>query len=126
VRFEGWGISMKKIAVALTALALMSASAQAADLILDTPDVEYGGAFHDWSGFYAGVMGGGGVGTGISTSTLTGTATNFGIAGGLLGGNLGYNHQIDNFVLGAEGELLGPASVEPQPATTRPLHAVAT
>lgn len=97
---------MKKFAIAVTAVALMSGSAHAADLTLETPEVEYGGAFHDWSGFYAGVVGGVGVGTGISTSTLTGTASNFGLAGGVLGGNLGYNHQIDNFVLGAEGELM--------------------
>jgi outer membrane immunogenic protein len=97
---------MKKIAVTLVALVALAGPTYAADLILDTPDVEYDGAFQDWSGFYAGVVGGGAVGTGISTSTVTGNSSNIGIGGGLLGVTAGYNYQIDNFVLGGEGELL--------------------
>jgi outer membrane immunogenic protein len=100
------GICMKKIAVTLVVLAALTGPTQAADLILDSPDVEYDGAFEDWSGFYAGVVGGYTVGTGTSTSTVTGTASNIGLGGGLLGVVAGYNYQIDNFVIGGEGELL--------------------
>jgi outer membrane immunogenic protein len=100
------GDFMKKIAATLIALAALGGTAQAADLVLETPDIDYAGAFDDWSGFYAGVVGGLAGGTGTSTSTLTGTATNIAIGGGLLGIAVGYNHQIDNFVLGGEAELL--------------------
>jgi outer membrane immunogenic protein len=115
VLFEGWGISVKKIAVALTALVLMSASTQAADLILDTPEVEYGGAFHDWSGFYAGVVGGYGFGSGVATNAVSGTTGTTAASGALVGLNAGFNHQMDNFVLGAEGEIMwsGVRGTEP-------------
>ena len=55
---------------------------------------------YNWTGFYAGINGG--LTTGGFTSggsSLIGSAT-----GGAIGGTLGYNYQINQFVVGAEGD----------------------
>lgn len=97
---------MKKIQSIILALsACVAAPSYAADLIIEAPAIIESDAY-DWSGFYAGVLGGGGAGAGISTNPATGNSASFGISGGLLGGAVGYNYQLDNFILGAEGELL--------------------
>jgi outer membrane immunogenic protein len=67
---------------------------------------------HSWSGLYGGVM------AGVSSSDLTvldgpdnvncwWCVNNYGDSAGqsFLGGQVGYNHQINQFVLGIEGEL---------------------
>ncbi len=97
---------MKKIQSIILALSTcVAAPSYAADLIIEAPAIIESDAY-DWSGFYAGVLGGGGAGTAISTNTISGNSSGIGVSGGLLGGNVGYNHQVDNYILGAEGELL--------------------
>jgi opacity protein-like surface antigen len=68
-------------------------------------------AAHDWSGFYAGVEGGGGwgntqwIGQTIDDHTFSATP-NYHVPGGLLGGTLGYNSQFDRaWVFGLEGDM---------------------
>jgi outer membrane immunogenic protein len=57
-----------------------------------------GGPVYNWSGFYLGVNGGGGLMTSDFVSN-----TRFG-SGGLFGGQIGYNYQHGMVVLGAEAE----------------------
>jgi outer membrane immunogenic protein len=90
----------------LASVAFLGGNAQAADAVADYA--------HDWSGFYAGVHAGFGnanlngnfdgdpedqfVDTGEGAFELE--PQNF-----LLGGQVGYNHQLDQFVIGVEGDL---------------------
>lgn len=91
---------VKKIQNIILALSTcVAAPSYAADLIIEAPAIIESDAY-DWSGFYAGVVGGYGAGP-----TLAGS-TNLYPMGALVGATAGYNHQIDGFVLGAEGELL--------------------
>lgn len=55
---------------------------------------------YNWSGFYLGINGGGGWGS--STWTTTGS---FDTSGGLFGGTIGYNYQMNQVVLGVEGDI---------------------
>jgi outer membrane immunogenic protein len=55
---------------------------------------------YNWTGFYLGINGGGGWGR----SQWDGV-DKFDISGGLIGGTIGYNWQINQFVLGAEGDI---------------------
>ena len=56
---------------------------------------------YNWSGFYAGVNGGGGWGH----SWWNTNATGFPVSGGQAGGTAGYNWQLGGVVLGVEGDL---------------------
>lgn len=96
---------MSKFVLAAAVLTAFSAPVVAADLVIDEP-VYYTDAAFDWSGFYAGLVGGYGTGTGRSVGDVTGTTTDVPMSGGLLGVTLGANAQYDNFVLGAEGEVM--------------------
>src|SRR5690242_9549021 len=58
-------------------------------------------AAYNWSGFYAGIVGGWGFGH----SHWSGTASDFDVSGGLIGGTLGYNWQNGPTVLGVETDL---------------------
>jgi outer membrane immunogenic protein len=55
---------------------------------------------YNWTGFYIGINGGGGWGTSSWSSTGS-----FGTSGGVVGGTVGYNYQINQIVLGAEGDV---------------------
>jgi outer membrane immunogenic protein len=55
---------------------------------------------YNWTGFYLGINGGGGWGR----SQWDGV-DKFNVSGGLIGGTIGYNWQINQFVLGAEGDI---------------------
>lgn len=96
---------MKKLIMGAALLCASASGAMAADLSVpvsaDPAPAPYA-ATHDWTGFYAGVVSGFG-----GARSLT---HNFGDAildmdGVLLGGTIGANWQIDDFVLGAEGDL---------------------
>ena len=88
----------------LVALAFAVGSATAADLPPRyqqpyAPAPVYAPVF-SWTGFYIGINGGGGWGR----SQWDGV-DKFNISGGLIGATIGYNWQINQFVLGAEGDI---------------------
>ncbi len=91
---------MRVFALAVAATLACAASAHAEDLMLD-PTVAT--PAQDWTGFYAGVIGG--YGWGSVNYVVTGTTTNVPISGFLAGGTAGYNYQWNHFVLGAEADL---------------------
>jgi outer membrane immunogenic protein len=64
-----------------------------------------GSSAYDWTGFYAGVSGGYGMGSSTTVGVPSGSSQTIGLSGGLLGANAGYNAQMDNFVLGVEGDV---------------------
>jgi outer membrane immunogenic protein len=55
---------------------------------------------YSWTGFYIGVNGGGGLGW-SNWDTAGGIHT----GGGLVGGTVGYNYQINQLVIGGEGDI---------------------
>ncbi len=57
----------------------------------------------DWTGFYAGVLGGYGSGQGITNTT--GTSTNVPLNGAIAGATGGFNKQFGKLVLGVEGDI---------------------
>lgn len=92
---------MKKFLIAAALLASVTGFAQAADPIMDPPVVAAPDLF-DWSGFYLGAA------VGAQQVNVVTTAPNFvqpsgmGFTGGVFAGG---NMQIDNFVLGVEGDI---------------------
>ena len=56
-----------------------------------------------WTGFYVGINGGGGFGRSDYATPFP--SDSFDTSGGLVGGTLGYNYQMDNVVLGVEGDI---------------------
>jgi outer membrane immunogenic protein len=56
-----------------------------------------------WTGFYVGINGGGGFGRSDFAAPFP--SGSFNTSGGLVGGTLGYNYQMDNVVLGVEGDI---------------------
>src|SRR5580704_10078530 len=118
---------MKKLVLALTAVAALTGSALAADLPARTytkAPVMVGPGYN-WTGFYIGVNGGGGwsannnaylsgTDTGTSgvfepfgfTSGVAPLVNSIGLrsAGGLAGGQVGYNWQMANWVFGFEAD----------------------
>src|SRR5713226_6742448 len=98
------GVSMKRASIGLLAAILAWGSATAADLspgyqqpIARAP-VYY--PVYNWTGFYLGINGGGGWGR----SQWDGV-DRFDVSGGLIGGTIGYNWQINQLVIGAEGDI---------------------
>jgi len=96
---------MKKLVLSACIAAMATSGAAAADLYIPTIEgppvaMDYG---HDWSGVYAGVVGGYGWGQVVATSG--GTTDTITANGGLLGVTLGANTQFDSFVIGVEGDL---------------------
>src|ERR1700689_1353974 len=99
---------MKRIlftTVSLGVLGLMS-PALGADLPMKAAPVVT--PLYDWSGFYVGVFGGGGMGNhNYNNGTPNGYANyliNYDSTGGLGGGEVGYNAQSGNMVVGVEGD----------------------
>lgn len=94
---------MKRVLLAGAAVVVLAASASAADLAARAPG-PYAKApamvspLTNWSGFYAGVMGG------YGWSNDSG-GTNF--KGGFGGGTVGYNWQAGQFVFGLEADAAG-------------------
>ena len=92
--------------VALAAVSMLGA-ASAADLPRPMPakaPAYVPPAGYNWTGFYAGINGGGGWGT-SEWSGPGGNTGNFDISGGLVGGTVGYNWQMGQAVFGLEGDL---------------------
>jgi outer membrane immunogenic protein len=104
-------MNLKLAGAATAALALIatSFSAEAADI----PRPVYKGpaksvvAYYNWTGFYAGIMGGYGSGTSYfaGSAAAGNTSEPFKVTGGFIGGTLGYNYQIGSVVWGIEGDL---------------------
>lgn len=94
---------MKRIVVAcagLLALACGGVPAAGADFPpYRAPPPVYSPGYY-WTGFYLGINGGGGWGT----SQWDGV-DQFDVSGGLIGGTIGYNWQVNQIVLGAEGDI---------------------
>lgn len=95
---------MKRLYLALVGLAALSSAAAAADLPAAAPAPYYKAPVfvpvYSWTGFYAGLNGGGGIGRSAWAST-----TGFTVSGGQIGGTLGYNYQFGQGVIGVEGDL---------------------
>jgi outer membrane immunogenic protein len=95
---------MKRLVLALAAVAALTGSAAAADLSQPAPAPYYKAPVYapvyNWSGFYIGINGGGGWGTSNWTS-----AGGLNTSGGLVGGTVGYNYQLNQVVLGVEGDI---------------------
>lgn len=98
---------VKKLLLASAAIIAFGASAQAADLA--APRMPIAAAVvapvFSWTGFYAGLN----VGIGFANTNLGAFALPFALSGSgtgiVAGGQIGYNHQINNIVLGLEGDL---------------------
>jgi outer membrane immunogenic protein len=107
---------MKKLALAISVLAISAVSASAADM---APAPVYSKApvvvapAYNWTGCYLGVEGGGNWGRTGSTAVTSPTAADVGLpmtnkydlSGGLAGGTVGCNYQVSNVVFGVEGDI---------------------
>lgn len=90
----------------LLASTSVSAVAFAADLPMYEPPAEVAPVPVNWTGFYLGVAGGGGI-MNYDTDVLGGVLNlnGFGGQGGLIEGTAGFDYQMGNFVLGALGDV---------------------
>ncbi len=95
---------MRKILLSTVAIAAMTGTAFAADLpsTKSAPVYVAPVSAYNWTGFYAGVEGG----YDFYSANYVGAGHNNANAG-LLGGLVGYNYQVNQFVLGLEGDAGG-------------------
>jgi len=95
---------MKRVILACVGVLALGGAAAAADLPPANAVPYYKAPVYapayNWSGFYLGLNGGGGWGSSDWT-----TAGRFNTSGGVIGGTLGYNYQINQAVLGVEGDF---------------------
>jgi len=98
---------MKRLGIMLSALLLVSASAQAADLGWNSgaSPIYSPSPASGWSGFYAGVNAGYGFGGVTRRATIGGAEVEDNTGGGVLGAQAGYNLDMGGFVLGTEADL---------------------
>jgi outer membrane immunogenic protein len=98
---------MKRIALALSAVVALTASASAADLGWNnapaTTPFYSATSVTSWDGFYAGVSGGYGWGT-TTTTPAIGTTDNAS-SGWNFGAQAGYNVDLGGLIVGGEGDL---------------------
>jgi hypothetical protein len=99
---------MKKFLLASAGILAMSViAASAADLPRQRMPAKaepvYVPPVWSWTGFYVGINGGGGFGRSDFAAPFP--SGSFNTSGGLVGGTLGYNYQMDNVVLGIEGDI---------------------
>jgi outer membrane immunogenic protein len=96
---------MKRVVLACVGIAALGGVATAADLP-PSPAAPYYKApavyapAYTWSGLYIGINGGGAWGHSSWTTT-----DGFSTTGGFVGGTIGYNYQMDQAVLGIEGDI---------------------
>jgi outer membrane immunogenic protein len=97
---------MKRVVLACVGIAALGGVAAAADLppssavpSYKAPAV-YAPPAYTWSGLYLGINGGGAWGRSSWT-----TPGSFNTTGGFVGGTIGYNYQMDQAVLGIEGDI---------------------
>jgi len=94
---------MKRLFLACVGVSVLAGAAAAADLPPAAAPYYKAPAYapaYNWSGFYIGVNGGGGLGRSSWDSTGS-----FDLSGGLVGGTVGYNYQAGQAVFGAEGDI---------------------
>lgn len=115
------GLTLKTI-LAPVALALaLTSPVLSADLVLDDAyPVWAESTAHDWSGFYAGVVGSYGAAPVASRNTGTDFVSNYTATGAMLGVTLGANTQYDSFVLGVEGDLQWAGLKSSSPCAEQP------
>jgi outer membrane immunogenic protein len=90
--------------ISLVSLAL-AGQAMAADLPTKAPAYQAVPLLYNWTGFYAGIYGGGGWGK-HDRSNITGFNNSYNSSGGLIGATAGYNWQFNNpLVVGLEGDI---------------------
>jgi outer membrane immunogenic protein len=98
---------MKKLLLASIGLvALGIGSASAADIqrrAMPAKAPVYVTPAYNWTGPYIGISGGGGWGRSDFSAPLS--SGGFNTSGALIGGTLGYNYQINQMVLGLEGDI---------------------
>jgi len=95
---------MRRVVASLFATTLLGGvAAHAADLPVKTP-LYTAPLMYNWTGFYVGINGGGGFGHTDWTYVIGGAQPGHNTSGGLIGGTVGYNYQIQNWVLGLEGD----------------------
>jgi outer membrane immunogenic protein len=94
--------------IGLVALMALASPSAAADLgrrtEMSRAPAPYMAPYYNWSGFYAGINGGGGWGS-SSWDGLGAPTGDFDVSGGVIGGTLGVNYQINQAVLGLEGDV---------------------
>ncbi len=98
---------MKRFVLAAAAVALSIGAANAADMrgpAMPAKAPAYVAPIYNWTGFYAGLNGGGGWGHASVSGPLS-TGGDFNTSGGLIGGTLGYNYQVGQAVFGLEGDI---------------------
>lgn len=106
-------MKLNRVLLSSAAIVMMAGAAHAADLIVSEPaPMAPVMSAHDWSGAYVGLSAGFGTGTvdwtgeyfagGVGQGEGTGS---YDISGWLLGAQAGANMQMDNFVLGIEGDI---------------------
>jgi len=112
---------MLRYAVALLGAVLVGGvSANAADMPVKAPIYKAPPLLmYNWTGFYLGINGGGGWGHTDWTYVATGNDAGHNTSGGLIGGTLGFNYQIQNWVLGVEGDW-GWANIKGSTACPNP------
>ena len=107
-------MKLTRVLLSSAAVIMMAGAAHAADLMISEPApmMMAPASAHDWSGAYVGLSAGFGAGTvdwtgdaylnDVIVDTDDGS---FDISGWLLGAQAGANVQMDNFVLGIEGDI---------------------
>ena len=96
---------MRKLLLTTAALTALGSSAFAADMPLKAPPAPPPPPPFSWTGFYIGGELGGAWSNGHVTDSLFGLNVSTNRSGWLGGGVVGYNYQINNFVLGVEGDF---------------------
>ena len=97
---------MRRLQCALLATAAVigfATIASAADMPVKAPMAPLAASWN-WTGFYLGVAGGGGWGRSTQTDTAGTTTGSYNQSGGIFGGTIGYNWQMNNWVVGLEGD----------------------
>lgn len=97
---------MKKLLIVGVALAaLIGTPALAADMPVKAPPAPKPSPAYNWTGFYGGLTMGAGWGRSRQTDTAGVTSGSYTQKGGIGGGTIGANYQINNVVLGVEGDF---------------------
>src|SRR5690348_15853345 len=99
----------KLIGILTGVLALGAAgAASAADMAVKARPLPPPVPVYNWTGCYIGIEGGGAWGRSRHTNQVGGVNTDitndFDLSGALVGGTLGCNYQINQFVIGIEGD----------------------